>query len=334
MANSIYLTTHDGLTGLVSARAASKALSAALREQGSSPDTVSFEQMKVILLGPVRQEFVSILPPAGLERSLKQLLSRLKELPPPEPEKLSVGLPKDETSKKADGISPKETLEERDARIFQTLAFVESPGPGTHTPAPLEAVQVKSASPAAVLIRELLEEETEESEAVAGDVVEIAAEAEAVEVEAIADEADEVETNEVEADETEATDPEPAEQTATPVAKVSVQSVQKISREALNEVVLAFAQLDNVKLVAAFTQTGKSVVSRGGGFDLDALSRLSGMALKLLGKSGALRSYYLAHSGGQLFLFPHGGYTLMVIGNAELNLGLVFTTLQKLKEER
>ena len=330
MANSIYLTTHDGLTGLVSARAASKALSAALREQGSSPDTVSFEQMKVILLGPVRQEFVGILPPAGLERSLKQLLARLKELPPPEPEKLPVGLPKqDEASKKADSISPKETLEERDARIFQTLAFVESPGPGTHTPAPLEAVQVKSASPAAVLIRELLEEETEEAEAVAGEVVEIAAEAEAVEVEAIADEA-----VEVEADETEATDPEPAEETAMPVATVTVQPVQKISKEALNDVVLAFAQLDNVKLVAAFTQTGKSVVSRGGGFDLAALSRLSGMALTLLGKSGALRSYYLAHSEGQLFLFPHGGYTLMVIGNAELNLGLVFTTLQKLKEER
>ena len=125
-----------------------------------------------------------------------------------------------------------------------------------------------------------------------------------------------------------AVDETPAEPEPTPV-----EPVQKISKEALNGAILTFAQLDNVKLIAAFDAAGKSVVSRGDGFDLAALSRLSGMALKLLGKSGVLRSYYLAHSEGQLFLFPHGGYTLMVIGNAELNLGLVFTTLQKLKEE-
>ena len=170
---------------------------------------------------------------------------------------------------------------------------------------------------------------------------EVVAEVEPVEAEATEAETAEPETPDLEPD-LEPTDLEselpaeiPDEASVTEPVEVPapVKQVQKISQEALNDAVVTFAQLDNVKLIAAFTETGKSVVSRGDGFDLTALSRLSGMALKLLGKSGILRSYYLAHSEGQLFLFPHGGYTLMVIGNAELNLGLVFATLHKLKEE-
>jgi len=106
-----------------------------------------------------------------------------------------------------------------------------------------------------------------------------------------------------------------------------------ISENDLEDFILQFAQLDNVRMVAALAPNGQVVRSRGDGYDLDTLSRLGTLGLKLLSRSGKLRSYYLAFKGGQLFFFPLGGYTLCIIGTTELNLGLVFATLHKLKED-
>ena len=99
-----------------------------------------------------------------------------------------------------------------------------------------------------------------------------------------------------------------------------------------DDLVLAFAQLEHVEMVAVFE--GGCVTSvRGDGFEVEALSRLGSLGLKLLGRSGELRTFYVAHSRGQLFLFPFGEVALMLIGSGELNLGLVFATLHKFKEE-
>ena len=106
-----------------------------------------------------------------------------------------------------------------------------------------------------------------------------------------------------------------------------------LSDEVLDETILQFAQLEHVRMVAALLENGKVASSRGDGFDLETLSRLGTLGLKLLSRSGELRSYYLAFKEGQLFFFPLQGYTLCIIGTTELNLGLVFATLQKLKED-
>ena len=110
-------------------------------------------------------------------------------------------------------------------------------------------------------------------------------------------------------------------------------SLDILSDEVLDETILQFAQLEHVRMVAALLENGKVASSRGDGFDLETLSRLGTLGLKLLSRSGELRSYYLAFKEGQLFFFPLQGYTLCIIGTTELNLGLVFATLQKLKED-
>ena len=49
--------------------------------------------------------------------------------------------------------------------------------------------------------------------------------------------------------------------------------------------------------------------------------------------AGHIRSYYLQHPQGQLFLFPVGQDTLIVVGRTNLNLGAVFIALAALEEE-
>lgn len=105
------------------------------------------------------------------------------------------------------------------------------------------------------------------------------------------------------------------------------------SQEQLEDVVLRFAQIEHVRLVAAIREKGDVAVSRGSGVDLESLSRYGLMGLRLLGRSGNLHSYYLAHSLGQLFLFTFGADTIIVLGAPELNVGTVFTTANTLKEE-
>lgn len=101
----------------------------------------------------------------------------------------------------------------------------------------------------------------------------------------------------------------------------------------LEALVLAFAQLAEVKLVAAIQPGGKIAAQRGGGMDMAALSRLGPVALKLLRRSGSLRSFYLAHARGQFFLLPFGRDTIVVFASPELNVGALFATLRALKEE-
>jgi hypothetical protein len=107
---------------------------------------------------------------------------------------------------------------------------------------------------------------------------------------------------------------------------------RELEPQELERLVLAFAQLAEVKLVAAI-RAGKIVCKRGGGMDITALSRLGPVALKLLRRSGELRSFYLAHDQGQFFMLPFGHDTIVVFASQALNVGTLFTTLKALKEE-
>ncbi|MEX2535411.1 MAG: hypothetical protein WD273_07380 [Trueperaceae bacterium] len=97
--------------------------------------------------------------------------------------------------------------------------------------------------------------------------------------------------------------------------------------------VTRFALIDHVRFVAAVRADGDVPISRGEGLDLASLARLSRLALSLLARGGTVRSLHLAHSQGQLFLFPFGHDLLVVFGAAELNLGAVTTAFTALALE-
>ncbi len=222
MPNEAYLRAHRGLTGLVSAKVATRLLDAALRSRRHSPDSVDGQLLSRLLLGPILRELESILPHNGLRHNLGGLAQQLR---------------RHQTVPSAEGQQP------------EAIAYSE-PAP---TPAP----------PAAL----------------------------------------------------------PA-----------------VSEMALERFVLAFAHLDYVRQVAVLRQGGKVALARGEGVNLATLARLGLLGLKLLSRSGRLRTYYLAHSHGQLFLFPLGvdtiaDDTIVVVGAPELTIGSVLATYTRLKEE-
>jgi hypothetical protein len=94
-----------------------------------------------------------------------------------------------------------------------------------------------------------------------------------------------------------------------------------------------FAQLENVKVVAAVRPNGEISMARGTGFDLDALSRIGSLGLKLLSRGRSIRSYYLSNNRYQLFMFPLFSHTLIVVGSSEVNVGEVFSTLSHLESQ-
>ncbi len=78
MANEVYLITHDSLSNIVSARAATRVLEKALKHKGFTPETISQQQMRDILVGPVLKELQLILPSDGVKRTIQQI-TRLLE---------------------------------------------------------------------------------------------------------------------------------------------------------------------------------------------------------------------------------------------------------------
>ncbi len=106
-----------------------------------------------------------------------------------------------------------------------------------------------------------------------------------------------------------------------------------LNESQLEDIVMQFAQLEHVKLVAAVRQKGEVVVSRGSGIDLGVFSRVGLMGLKLLQRGGNLKSYYLSHSSGELFLLILGQDIIVVMGTSELNVGAVFANMSAIKEK-
>lgn len=229
MPNEVYLSAQRGLTGLVSAKAATRLLNAALRSRQHSPDSIDGELMSRLLLGPILRELERTLPREGLRHSLARLAQQLRRLHAA-------------PTARAEPLAPKPVL------TAGAISFDE--------PAP-------------------------------------------------------------------AAEPAPA----------SLGALPALSEAVLERFVLAFAHLEHVRQVAALRQGGKVILARGEGVDLATLSRLGLLGLKLLSRSGQLRAYYLAHSRGQLFLFPLGVDTMVVVGALELTIGAVLATYARLKEE-
>lgn len=79
MPNEVYLRTRDGLARLLSPRAAARVLDDALRSCGVRPEALRDEQVRDLLMGPVRHELEGILPRAGLRRTLRRLARSLRD---------------------------------------------------------------------------------------------------------------------------------------------------------------------------------------------------------------------------------------------------------------
>ncbi|MCA9837843.1 MAG: hypothetical protein KC422_13075 [Trueperaceae bacterium] len=116
MANEVYLITHDSLSNIVSARAATRVLEKALKHKGFSPETVSQQQMRDILVGPVLKELQLILPSDGVKRTIKQITKLLDASKVANPDKTEDSLSEPEEFKLLnDDVEDK--LEEPEAEL-------------------------------------------------------------------------------------------------------------------------------------------------------------------------------------------------------------------------
>lgn len=97
----------------------------------------------------------------------------------------------------------------------------------------------------------------------------------------------------------------------------------------LEAAVLSFAKIDHVTLIAAVRADGSVQMARGAG-DVGQLARFGMLALSLLERGGRLRSYYLEHNDGFLFLLPLDDAALLLLGDSRLNIGTVFTLFSEL----
>jgi hypothetical protein len=370
MANDIYLLTHDGLAQMVSSRAATRLLDKALEAKGYSSDAVTSEEMREVLQGSVLRELRQILPKDGVERSIKQLSRSLRKHAEKVAEALfavanapASGADLSALSRGPSNLPPIAisgdvllTDEDEDSEQIASYAAVNNDAKVTDAEAddlgiihhssqvvsPLEDSQAFDTGEVEAALAILLN--SEEAEAAFEVQAATTPSANTGGTQSLS-----TPTHEVHAvqpvtlieSETKVVseswgNPVPANLVTTHLAQPSpatATSVKEYSPETLAKMLVKFAQLDNVKVVAAVRPNGEISMARGSGFDVDALSRLGSLGIKLLRRGRVIRSYYLSHSRYQLFMFPLPSHTLIVVGSSEVNVGEVFSILSRLEEE-
>lgn len=307
MANEVYLLTHDGLSQMVSSRVATRFLDKALDAKGYSADSVSSEEMREILQGPILRELRQILPRDGVERSIKQISRSLRK----QAEKVAEAALAVASAPASDGFrsSSNPPMVSGDVLLTDDDDELASPeGVLNFEEATDDLGVIQHSSP----LEDKGAFDTSEVEAALANVL---------------DAAPEPSTPVVVPTVHEVKQPE-----APAVSPVKTNRLQtELSPEELAKMLVNFAQLENVKLVAAVRPNGEVSMARGSGLDVDALSRLGSLGIKLLSRSRTIRSYYLSNSRYQLFLFPLPSHTLIVVGSSEVNVGEVFNTRSQLE---
>lgn len=318
MPNSVYQRVYDGLAAMVSPRAASQALKNALESRGDTPDTVDTDTMIRLIKGPIFREFQLILPRDGLKRNLHGLINEPKVMQ----EKIEAEA---EAAAAVAAAAPAPFISVGQGLpndIDTSITLVD------------EDIVWDSVDPALDAgLDEIMVGEEDDLDDVS-DVLLIDDESELI----ATDNATAATTNDnlflIEDESREITQPAATLPQAKPPVKSSLPTTAPpLSEERIEKVTLTFAQIEQVTQVAAMRQRGEVVVSRGEGIDLTQLSRLGIMGLHLLRRSGHLRSYYLSHSKGQLFLLPVGQDIIVVAGTPSLNVGEIFSTHNSLESE-
>ncbi|PYE55696.1 roadblock/LC7 domain-containing protein [Deinococcus yavapaiensis] len=85
MSNFVYSMVSEALARVVSERAADHMLRAALHDSGLTPDDVTAEEMQRVIVGPLQQRLIAVMPPARASAELTLLASRLQASYPKAP---------------------------------------------------------------------------------------------------------------------------------------------------------------------------------------------------------------------------------------------------------
>jgi hypothetical protein len=349
MANEVYLLTHDGLSQMVSSRAATRFLDKALEAKGYSPDSVSSEEMREILQGSILRELRQILPKDGVERSIKQIARSLRKQAEKVAEALLAVTNAPASNSNVSNLSPITIsgdvllMDDDDVPPVEPLSTIENAAYSSdadglgiiHHSSPLEDSQAFDTSEVEAALASLLHDDSpttpiaalqstpSRSIGVNGTGVNSIG----VNSVGLTDSARVTEVILPQVTSLSETNP------ANPATLKPDDKPKDLSPESLAKMLVKFAQLDHVKVVAAVRPNGEISMARGSGFDVDALSRLGSLGIKLLSRGRVIRSYYLSHSRYQLFMFPLPSHTLIVVGSSEVNVGEVFNTLSQLEEE-
>jgi hypothetical protein len=307
VANAVFAYTEDALATLVSPRAAKRVLEEALTTANDTPDTVSVAVMQALLTGYIRFELEQMLPREGLHGQLEQLSARLVQVQDTASEadfsETDAELAADDTSRAVADL----------AEFTRTAsAAKKSPSDAPIMPDTSSANTSTNTSPDRASSTKAGQASSKPKQAPKqGDVKGNLPAAMWKDQFAVANKA--------------------ARLKGITMAD-STETKQTLSEAQLESIVMRFAQVEHAKLIAAVRENGTIVTSRGAGVDLNSLSRFGLMGLRLLERSGELRSYYLAHSQGQLFLFCFGKDTVIMLGSSDINVGTVFATLSSVKE--
>jgi hypothetical protein len=275
MANQIYEITHEGLSAVISGKAATQVLRKALESQGHDAKSVTGSEMRDVLMGPVHKELTGILPKDGVERTLKEIIKALKK-------------------QAKEAKAAREAAEEVSEETSSQPALHGASSDHGSIPTPNEEVSVAAH---ALLFEDIPSDQPA--------LAQVKSKVEAIQTQVA------------------------VKTVMPPTAQILPLQPRSYSQEELSGYLMRFAQVENIKLVAIVQSNGVIKQSRGSGFDLAAISRIGSMGLKLLSRGRHIHSFYLSHQKGQLFLFPLADHTLIVVGNSDVNVGEVFSTLEE-----
>lgn len=292
MPNEVYMRTRDALATLVSERAATRVLDAALRRSHERADALDERTVRHLLLGPIQRELEGILPRTGLRRTLRRLARQVAD------EVRSQGGPVTDASTAGSELQqrPRTVLKP----VTQSSVYLPDAAPPMpdEAPHPEPAAVGRSVPSAAHRRGDRTGRVREGTAAVAtADAGSAAA---------------------------------PAARRGRDRSRPTVVP-HPLGAEALDALSVHFAEIEGVLQVIALPAAAGPQV-RGDGIDAEALAPLAQSAVRLLGRFGPLRSLVLEHEAGLLFIFPLGRDAIAVLARANVNMGAVFAARAALEE--
>ena len=353
MANQVYEVTHSGLAAVMSAKAATLILRKAIESEGHDSSRISGSEMRDVLMGSIYQELKGILPKDGVERTLKQIIKTLKKQAKAAKEALAE---EESLSEATDSEAP--DLETLNAEAIHSDPVYSAPtdsAPADSDPVHEHIIfatqEVFTSIDSSLnslatdtnpheadlpLIQSnvlLLDEDLEQNDDLEPSTFDSLNFDNSLNFEPVPVALPVVEPVPIQAVIPMAFIPRViVPQAVGPVPQKERPVSRTYSQQELEQFMMHFAQVEHIKIVALVQNNGVIKESRGSGFDLAAISRIGSMGLKLLSRQRTIHSFYLSHQKGQLFLFPLADHTLIVVGNSEVNVGEVFSTLSILEE--
>jgi len=312
--NEVYVSTRDALATLVSERAATRMLDAALRRSSLSADTLDAGAVRKLLLGPVQRELEGILPRTGLRRTLRRLARQVADASP-----VTHAAPTPVTAATAGaGLASAELHPVTRSSVYlPDVEIRQEQGEAAATEAaPTDAASGEAATAEAAPL----------AAAAAGwPVADPGGAAAAV---AVADDGGPRPDRQGSRRRRTGARPAPPQGAATAPTVVP----RALSPETLDRLTVRFAEIEGVTQVIGLRDRNAPPQVRGDGIDPDALAPLARSAVRLLSRHGPVRSLVLEHDAGLLFVFPLGRDTVAVLASTDVNMGAVFAARAALEE--